>query len=148
MAFRASHLFLSSSVRWRGWKCALRGIAAAARLCRFQSRKGYTSQKPVDRQSSIGGEYCAWQRGVISVGFFRSSAGRGGIESTESGTNHGASARSSTRGHSASAPNIPLSPLQGALGVAPPDGSFPPLSPGSRARRRPVRTAAISICAN
>src|ERR1700740_2978719 len=37
-----------------------------------------------------------------------------------SGTRHGASARSSTRGHSASAPNIPLTPLQGALGVAPP----------------------------
>ena len=26
--------------------------------------------------------------------------------------------------------NIPLSPFQGTLGVAPPDGFFPPLSPG------------------
>ena len=44
--------------------------------------------------------------------------------------------------------NIPLTPFQGTLGVAPPDGFFPPLSPGVTTLCRPVRTAAISICAS
>jgi len=43
---------------------------------------------------------------------------------------------------------IPLKPFQGTLGVAPPDGYFPPLSPGVTSSVPPGPHAGISISAS
>jgi hypothetical protein len=76
-------------------------------LSPFQSRKGDTCHKAVDRRSFIGGVALGME-GVNSIGFgrwqdgqacFRSSAGRVALRATIFATSHSASARASRRGN-------------------------------------------------
>jgi hypothetical protein len=91
-----------------------REYAAAARFSLFQSRKGDTCHKSVDRRRFIGGRVLAWQgRGefnrlwpLVRTVRLVSDHPRDGValRATVFATSHGASARASRRGQHASAP--------------------------------------------